>query len=72
MLVVILGFATGHRLLLALGILALFGFVAHFYYSLHATLLEKSGLLAVTGLCLIAAHFALPRLFPAGPESRHA
>ena len=33
----------------ALGILSLLGFVSHFDYSLHATLLEKSGILAVTG-----------------------
>ena len=48
-------------------IAGLLGFVGHFYYSLHASLLEKSGLLAVTGLCLIAAHFLLRRFFPAAP-----
>ncbi|HYD38672.1 MAG TPA: DUF4401 domain-containing protein [Allosphingosinicella sp.] len=70
-LVLLLGFAAGNRILAALGILALLGFVAHFYYSLHATLLEKSGILALTGLVLMAAHFLLlPRAFP--PEADHA
>lgn len=70
-LILLLGFGAGNRLLVALGILSLLGFVAHFYYSLHATLLAKSGILALTGLCLLAAHFALRRGF--GPtEAGHA
>ena len=64
LLILLLGFAAGNRILAALGILSLLGFVTHFYYSLHATLLEKSGILAVTGLCLLAAWFALQRLSP--------
>lgn len=73
-LILLLGFAAGNRILVALGILGLLGFVSHFYYSLHATLLEKSGLLAVTGLCLLAAHLALRRFFPASgaTEAAHA
>lgn len=73
-LILLLGFAAGNRLLSALGILGLLGFVSHFYYSLHATLLEKSGLLAITGLVLLAAWFALQRLFPASgaTEAAHA
>lgn len=61
LLILLLGFAVGDRLFAALGILSLLGFVAHFYYSLHATLLEKSGILAVAGLCLLLARFALRR-----------
>jgi hypothetical protein len=64
MLILLLGFAAGNRILLAIGIFSLLGFVAHFYYDLYATLLEKSGILAVTGLCLLAGHFALRRGFP--------
>jgi len=64
LLVLLLGFAAGNRLLLALGILALLGFITHFYYSLQASLLDKSILLAVTGLALLAAHFLLGRTFP--------
>lgn len=73
LLVLVLGFAAGNRPLAALGILALFGFVSHFYYSLASTLLEKSGLLAVTGLVLLAAYAALRRFHPApAAEAEHA
>jgi hypothetical protein len=74
LLILLLGFAAGSRILAALGILSLLGFVAHFYYSLHATLLEKSGILAATGLCLLAAHFLMRRLLPASgaEEPGHA
>lgn len=74
LLILLLGFAAGSRILVALGILSLLGFVAHFYYSLHATLLEKSGVMALTGLCLLAAHLLLRRLLPASgaPEADHA
>jgi hypothetical protein len=60
-LVLLLGFAAGNRILMAVGILSLLGFVSHYYYSLYATLLEKSGLLAATGLVLLGACFALRR-----------
>ncbi|HYJ81469.1 MAG TPA: DUF4401 domain-containing protein, partial [Allosphingosinicella sp.] len=74
LLILLLGFAAGNRILAALGILSLLGFVAHFYYSLHATLLEKSGILALTGLSLLAAHVLLRRLSrpSAEPETGHA
>jgi hypothetical protein len=64
LILLLLGFAAGNRLLLALGVLALLGFVSHFYYSLHATLLIKSGLLAVTGIALLAAYGLLRRAPP--------
>ena len=69
-LILLLGFSAGNRLLMALGVLALLGFVSHYYYSLHATLLEKSGLLALTGLVLIAAYAALRLFLPAEPDER--
>ena len=72
LLILLLGFAAGNRLLIALGILSLFGFVSHFYYSLHATLLEKSGILALTGLALLAAWFALGRISSGTKETGHA
>jgi uncharacterized protein DUF4401 len=64
LLILLLGFAIGNRILVALGILSLLGFVTHFYYSLHATLLEKSGILAATGLALLVAWFVLGRIAP--------
>jgi hypothetical protein len=72
LLVLLLGFAAGSRLLMAMGIVGLLGFTAHFYYSLHATLLVKSGILAVTGLCLLAAALLLRRLAPAVADPLHA
>lgn len=72
LLVLLLGFAAGSRLLMAVGVLGLFGFAGHFYYSLHSTLLAKSGLLAATGLCLLAAHLAIRRLSAEAPEAGHA
>ncbi|HEY0130460.1 MAG TPA: DUF4401 domain-containing protein [Allosphingosinicella sp.] len=72
LLILLLGFAAGNRLLMALGVLGLLGFASHFYYSLHSTLLVKSGLLAATGLVLLAAHLILRR-WPSGlAEPGHA
>lgn len=74
LLILLLGFAAGNRILAALGILSLLGFLAHFYYSLQASLLEKSAILAVTGFCLLAGHFILRRSSqpPATVEASHA
>ena len=72
LLILLLGFAAGNRLLMAMAIFSLLGFVAHFYYSLEATLLEKSGLLALTGVLLIAAWLVLRSGFPRGEEPAHA
>ncbi len=72
LLILLLGFAAGNRLLMALGIFSLLGFVAHFYYSLEATLLAKSGLLALTGVLLIAAWFILRSGVRRGEEPAHA
>lgn len=68
LLILLLGFAAGSRILAALGIVSLLGFLAHFYYSLHASLLEKAGVLAFTGLLLLASHVLLRRLVPAPGE----
>jgi uncharacterized membrane protein len=72
LLILLLGFAAGNRILMAFGVLSLLGFVGHFYYSLHSTLLAKSGLLAATGLCLLTAHFFLRRGDPTAAEVKHA
>ncbi|HMC93021.1 MAG TPA: DUF4401 domain-containing protein [Allosphingosinicella sp.] len=72
LLILLLGFAAGSRLLMAVGILSLLGFVSHFYYSLHATLLEKSGLMALAALLLIGIHLALRRMPAPPPEAANA
>ncbi len=55
LLILIVGFAGGHRTLAGVGVAALLGYLFWFYYSLHATLLVKSAVLAATGLVLIAS-----------------
>lgn len=72
LLILLLGFAAGNRLLMAIGILGLLGFAAHFYYSLHATLLAKSCFLAVTGMGLLAAFLCLRRATVDPAEAHHA
>jgi uncharacterized membrane protein len=68
----VVGFANGNRVLIGLGIAALVGYLSHYYYSLQATLLEKSVLLMCTGLVLLAARFALHRWWPLSKEQAHA
>jgi hypothetical protein len=72
LLILLLGFAAGSRLLMAVAILSLLGFVSHFYYSLHATLLEKSGLMALAAFLLLGIHLALRRMPAAPPEPADA
>jgi hypothetical protein len=61
MVVLVLGFANAHRPLAAFGVLALLGYLSHYYYSLQATLLEKSALLAATGIALLFARLLVNR-----------
>ena len=63
--VLVIGFANGNRILAGLGILAMLGYLSHYYYSLQITLLEKSAVLAATGVALLAARLALLRYWPA-------
>lgn len=58
----VFGHANGNRVLAGVGILALIGYLAYYYYSLQATLLEKSALLAAAGLALLAMRFAMQRI----------
>lgn len=70
--ILVVGFANGNRVLAGLGVIALLGYLSHYYYALHATLLEKSVLLAGAGLVLLAARFALRRWWPDAKEVQHA
>jgi hypothetical protein len=72
--ILIAGYANADRVLAGLGILALLGYLSHYYYSLQATLLEKSALLAAAGAALLVARFALRYWWPApaGKEAGHA
>jgi uncharacterized membrane protein len=62
--VLVIGFANGNRVLAGLGIIAMLGYLSHYYYSLQITLLEKSAVLACTGIALLAARVALQRYWP--------
>ncbi|MGZ8227781.1 MAG: DUF4401 domain-containing protein [Methylococcaceae bacterium] len=64
LLILVLGFATGNRLLMGLGLLALGVFVSHYYYQLHNTLLFKSIVLAISGTVLLIVRFGLQKCFP--------
>lgn len=66
--ILVVGYANGNRVLAGLGIAALLAYLSHYYYSLEMSLLEKSAVLAVTGIVLLAARLALQRL-PGEPRN---
>jgi len=59
LMIVLVGFANGNRLLAGLGIAALLYYVSSYYYLLDATLLAKAGVLAASGVVLLAARWVL-------------
>lgn len=67
--ILLVGHAQGNSVLTGLGILGLLAYLAHYYYALDLTLLEKSALLTCSGAALLAARLALKRIWP---EERHA
>jgi len=60
-IVIVLGFQRGNRLLLGLGAFFLAVFLVAFYYHLDVTLLLKSLLLLATGLLLLGLRALMPR-----------
>jgi uncharacterized membrane protein len=70
--ILVVGYANGNRVLAGVGIAALVGYLSHYYYSMQTTLLFKSGLLAATGLALLAARLALHRWWPEERGAVHA
>ena len=60
-LILVVGFAHGNRLLTGMGIAAQIGYLSYFYYNLENTLLEKSILMAVSGIVLLAVRFIFLR-----------
>lgn len=57
LMIVLLGFANGNRVLAGLGIASLLVYVSSYYYLLDATLLVKSEVLAATGVALLVARW---------------
>jgi hypothetical protein len=64
LLILLLGFATGNRVLMGLGLLALGGFMSHYYYQLQQSLLFKSLVLMVSGAVLLSVRLGLQKYFP--------
>lgn len=62
--ILVVGYANGNRVLAGLGIAALVGYLSHYYYSLEATLLEKSALLASAGVAMLLARLVLHKWWP--------
>ncbi len=70
--ILVVGYANGNRVLAGLGVAAFVVYLSQYYYQLHATLLEKSALLAATGVALLALRFAARLAWPKDEEARHA
>jgi uncharacterized membrane protein len=70
LLILLLGFNNKNRVLMGLGLCALLGFLARYYYLLDHALLFKSMVLFLTGIVLLAIRFSLHRFLYA--ENPHA
>ena len=64
LVILLLGFANGNRVLAGFGVLALLAYLSQYYYSLEITLLEKSAVLIATGIALLVLRLLLQRLWP--------
>ena len=71
-MVIVLGFGNGNRVLAGLGVTSLLAAVFAFYYNLDTTLLVKSGLLAISGVVLLAFRAAVFRWRWPEAEPGHA
>jgi MFS family permease len=58
----LIGFAHSHRLLIGLGIFSSFAFLSYYYYYTGETLMAKSGLLAMLGIGLLISRFLMKYL----------
>lgn len=62
--IIILGFATSHRLVFGLGIVSLLFFISNYYYFTGVTLLDKAYILAIVGATLLLARWLT--IYPLG------
>jgi hypothetical protein len=69
LLVLILGYAAGNRILTGMALLAAAWYLGAYYYQMQVTLLEKSGVMLATGVVLLAMRFGLAVVWPR--ESDH-
>jgi hypothetical protein len=72
LLILIIGFAGGNRVLFGLGLLALASFLSHYYYQMHETLLVKSLILGATGALLLLVRWGVREFLPAREVRYHA
>lgn len=69
--ILLLGFAGGNRVLLGLGVASLLFYVLSYYATLETTLLAKAQTLLIVGLVLLVARWLLLRLPVVGSEKKH-
>lgn len=62
--ILLIGYANGNRVLSGLGILSLLAYMSYYYYAMQITLLEKSVLLFCAGIALVAARLSMKRVWP--------
>jgi len=72
MVIMLLGFAGGNRVLLGLGIMSLLFYISSYYYLLDATLLAKALTLLIVGLVLLTVRWFMLRMMPEDKEAKHA
>jgi uncharacterized membrane protein len=70
-MVVLLGFRRGNRILIGFALAFLFVFISAYYYHLGMTLMQKSISLMLTGLVLLGLRFALVKLLGREEEVSH-
>jgi len=71
-MIMLLGYANGNRLLTGLGMVSMLFYIMAYYYMLDTSLLDKARLLLVLGMLLIAARFAMHYSFSSTREANHA
>jgi uncharacterized membrane protein len=71
-MVILLGYENGNRILTALGIASLLYSISVYYYLMHSTLLEKSQWLALLGIILLVASVLMRRVLFNNMEVDHA
>lgn len=64
LVIALVGYANGNRVLTGLGIFALIAYLSHYYYQLETTLLIKAATLVATGMVLLVARFVLAGVWP--------
>ncbi|MCK8046704.1 DUF4401 domain-containing protein [Shewanella sp. 1CM18E] len=67
LLILVMGFYLGQRLLFALGVLGVLSFIGWYYYSLQLPLLDKSLWLVALGTMLLFAKVLMAKFMPTSP-----